>query len=99
MTDSIKLVHENKTFSEETVYLSGGAFMGCTFDRCTLVVHDFEFVFSNCKAKACIWHLNLVVHDHRTWKEFLEGVAQKIHQSLPRTHGEITHEEKTPPDE
>jgi hypothetical protein len=39
------------------------------------------------------------------WKEFLEGVAQKIYQSLPRTHGEITHGEITheeitpPPDE
>ena len=37
--------HENQTFQNQTIYLSGQAFIGCTFQQCTLILRDYDQAF------------------------------------------------------
>jgi len=48
---------ENRTFSAQTVHLGGSAFVGCTFEGCTLVLTNTPFVSQNCKFVRCNWRV------------------------------------------
>jgi hypothetical protein len=87
--ETIHLIHENKTFEDQTIYLSGNIYLDCTFKRCVLIIRD-EFVpqMSNVKIEACIFHLDLLIHDHEQWTGFLNGLGKKIEQGLPRALGD-----------
>jgi hypothetical protein len=88
MNKHMMLVVENRTFENATVYLTGHAFLDCTFRHCTLVYRGEGCTFSNCTIDACIFHIDWLVTDHRIWAEFLTGFGRKIVDGLPRPLGD-----------
>lgn len=83
----VLLKHENTIFEDQTIYATGNAYVNCTFRRCVLVVvSSAEMIFDQCQFQACAWHLNLVVHDHKSCAalETLLGLAR---QSVPTAAG------------
>lgn len=49
-----------------------------------MIVKDFDLPMTNCVIDSCIWHLDVLVHDHKMWAEFLSDFAIKIRDGLPR---------------
>jgi hypothetical protein len=96
VTNSTKLIHRNLAFVNQVVYLSGHAFVDCTFRDCTLVMRSFDFVFSRVRIENCIWHVDLVIHDSKQWREFQDGLAHRIYRSLPRQRDSDRPQSKKP---
>jgi hypothetical protein len=53
--------HEGETFSNQTVYISGQAFIRCTFDACTLVHRETVYHLEGCTFERCNWHVDWVL--------------------------------------
>lgn len=53
--------HENQTFVNQTVYISGQAFIGCTFTACTLILRETVYHLQNCTFERCNWHVDWVL--------------------------------------
>jgi hypothetical protein len=82
---SVLLAHREVVFEDATVYVTGHAYLGCTFRRCTLVYNGGAGNFERCRFEGCVWHVNMVVHDAGDWDEFMANTAAAITKSLPRT--------------
>lgn len=83
----VLLKHENTVFEDQTVYATGNAYVGCTFRRCVLVaVSTADMVFDKCEFETCIWHLNVVIHDHKSCAA-IEKLLGFIRQSVPTAKG------------
>lgn len=54
-------LHENETLENETVYLSGQAFVKCQFKACTIVVRESTYHLEGCSFDRCNWHLDMLV--------------------------------------
>jgi hypothetical protein len=64
--------HENVTFTNQTVYISGQAFIRCNFVACTLVLRgDTVYHLEECAFDRCNWHVDSVL---------LWGSAESIRQ-------------------
>lgn len=58
------LRHDNVAYEDQTVYLSGNAFFGCDFRRCTFVLTgSIVFHCEKCEFHSCIWHVDMLLHD------------------------------------
>lgn len=53
--------HENETFQNQTVYISGQAFIRCKFIACTLVLRDAVYHWEDCHAERCNWHIDWIL--------------------------------------
>jgi hypothetical protein len=53
--------HEGETFHNQTVYISGQAFIGCTFSACTLVLRETIYHLQECTFERCNWHVDWVL--------------------------------------
>lgn len=53
--------HEQQTFQNQTIYVTGQAFVGCTFINCTLVFREGLFLMEQCNVQRCNWHIDRVV--------------------------------------
>jgi len=53
--------HENETFVNQTVYISGQAFINCTFTACTLVLRETIYHLERCSFERCNWHVDWVL--------------------------------------
>jgi len=53
--------HEGVTFRNQTVYISGQAFVGCTFVDCTLVLRETVYYLQDCTFDRCNWHVDWVL--------------------------------------
>src|SRR5882724_10142624 len=53
--------HENETFQNQTVYISGQAFINCTFIACTLILRETVYHLQNCTFERCNWHVDWVL--------------------------------------
>ena len=53
--------HEGETFQNQTVYISGQAFINCTFVACTLVLRETVYHLQNCSFERCNWHVDWVL--------------------------------------
>jgi len=53
--------HEGVTFQNQTVYISGQAFVQCRFIGCTLVLRETVKYLEACTFERCNWHLDWVV--------------------------------------
>lgn len=83
--EQINLVHEEKVFSDCTVYLTGNSYYDCKFYRCTFVVREGGIpAMVGCHIECCVWHLDLLVSDHRTWDSFVRIMVPLVQQSLPQ---------------
>jgi hypothetical protein len=53
--------HENETFQNTTVYISGQAFIRCNFIGCTLVLRETVYHLESCTFDRCNWHVDVVM--------------------------------------
>ena len=53
--------HEGQTFTNQTVYLSGQAFIRCNFVACTLVLRETVYHLQDCSFDRCNWHVDCVL--------------------------------------
>ncbi len=53
--------HENEKFVNQTVYISGQAFVNCQFTACTLVLRETVYHLQGCSFDRCNWHVDWVL--------------------------------------
>jgi len=53
--------HEGVTFQNQTVYLSGQAFVRCSFIACTMVLRETVYYLEGCTFDRCNWHVDRVL--------------------------------------
>ena len=53
--------HDNETFRNQTVYISGQAFINCNFVACTLVLRETIYHLEGCTFERCNWHVDWVL--------------------------------------
>ena len=53
--------HENVTFTNQTIYISGQAFIDCSFVACTLILRETVYHLQNCTFERCNWHVDWVL--------------------------------------
>jgi hypothetical protein len=53
--------HEGQTFANQTIYISGQAFINCTFSGCTLVLREALYHMEGCTFERCNWHIDRVL--------------------------------------
>src|SRR5580700_8839053 len=53
--------HENETFENQTVYISGQAFIHCKFIASTLVIRESIYHLDGCVFERCNWHIDMLV--------------------------------------
>jgi len=53
--------HEGITFQNQTIYISGQAFIRCTFTACTLVLRETVYYLEGCTFDRCNWHVDRVL--------------------------------------
>src|SRR3954468_22204321 len=53
--------HEGETFLNQTVYISGQAFIRCNFVACTLVLRETVYHLEGCTFERCNWHVDWVL--------------------------------------
>lgn len=53
--------HEGEQFRNQTVYISGQAFVRCTFVACTLVLRETVYHLEGCTFERCNWHVDWVL--------------------------------------
>jgi hypothetical protein len=53
--------HEGETFRNQTVYISGQAFVRCQFIACTLVLRETVYHLEGCTFERCNWHVDWVL--------------------------------------
>ena len=53
--------HEGETFRNQTIYISGQAFVRCTFTACTLVLRETVYHLEGCSFERCNWHVDWVL--------------------------------------
>jgi hypothetical protein len=53
--------HEGVTFKDQTIYISGQAFVRCHFIGCTLVLRETVRYLEGCTFERCNWHVDWVL--------------------------------------
>jgi hypothetical protein len=53
--------HEGVTFQNQTIYISGQAFVRCRFVACTLVLRETIKYLEGCSFERCNWHVDWVL--------------------------------------
>ena len=54
--------HDGETFRNQTVYISGQAFIRCNFVACTLVLRgETVYHLEECSFDRCNWHIDTVM--------------------------------------
>ena len=53
--------HEGETFQNQTVYISGQAFIRCNFVACTLILRETLYHLQECTFERCNWHVDWVL--------------------------------------
>jgi hypothetical protein len=53
--------HEGVTFQNQTIYVSGQAFVKCRFVNCTLVLRETIKYLEGCTFERCNWHVDWVM--------------------------------------
>jgi hypothetical protein len=53
--------HEGVTFQNQTIYVSGQAFVRCRFVNCTLILRETIKYLEGCTFERCNWHVDWVL--------------------------------------
>src|SRR5947209_8114789 len=80
--------HEGETFINQTVYISGQAFIRCNFVACTLVLRETVYHLEGCAFERCNWHVDWVLmwgspESLREIKALVAMIEQAQQQQLP----------------
>ena len=79
---------EGVNFQNQTVYISGQAFIRCTFTACTLVLRETVYHLEGCSFERCNWHVDWVLmwgspESLREIKALVNMIEQAQQQQLP----------------
>ena len=84
--------HEGETFQNQTVYISGQAFVRCNFVACTLVLRESVYYMESCSFDRCNWHVDcLLPWGSREALAALQVIIDLVRQgqaNLPTDSGE-----------
>src|SRR5690349_7522236 len=80
--------HEGETFLNQTVYISGQAFVKCNFVACTLILRETIYHLEGCSFERCNWHVDWVLmwgspESIREIKALVSLIEQAQVQQLP----------------
>ena len=80
--------HDAVTFTNQTVYISGQAFIRCNFVACTLVLRETVYHLEGCTFERCNWHVDWVLmwgspESLREIKALVNMIEQAQQQQLP----------------
>lgn len=80
--------HEGEQFLNQTVYISGQAFIRCSFVACTLVLRETVYHLEGCSFERCNWHVDWVLmwgspESLREIKALVSMIEQAQQQQLP----------------
>jgi hypothetical protein len=92
--------HEGETFQNQTVYISGQAFVRCKFVACTLVLRETVYHLEACTFERCNWHVDWVLlwgspESLREIKALVNLMEQAQQQQLPAAH--LAAQQAVPP--
>ena len=81
--------NENKTFENDTIYISGQAFVNCKFVACTLILRETIYHLDQCSFERCNWHVDWVLmwgspESIREIKALVSLMEQAQQQQLPQ---------------
>jgi hypothetical protein len=88
--------HDNVTFTNQTIYISGQAFIRCNFVACTLVLRgETVYHLEECSFDRCNWHIDTLmlwgsgesVRQVKAIVELLEAGLQHIQEQQAATGG------------
>ncbi|MGD0768615.1 MAG: hypothetical protein ABSB42_10545 [Tepidisphaeraceae bacterium] len=90
--------HEGVTFQNQTVYISGQAFVRCTFTACTLVLRETVYYLEGCTFDRCNWHVDRVlmwgspesVQEVKALVNMIEAVQQQTAAAQAASSGAVT---------
>jgi hypothetical protein len=86
--------HEGETFRNQTVYISGQAFIRCTFTACTLILRETVYHLEGCTFERCNWHVDWVLMwgSPESVREIkaLVGMIEQAQQQNPAPEGGAT---------
>ena len=92
--------HEGETFRNQTVYISGQAFIRCTFTACTLVLRETVYHLEGCSFERCNWHVDWVLMwgSPESLREIkaLIGMIEQAQQQMPTSGMPIADIPATP---
>src|SRR3954467_8386830 len=82
--------HEGETFRNQTIYISGQAFIRCTFTACTLVLRETVYHLEGCSFERCNWHVDWVLmwgspESVREIKALVSMIEQAQQQNPPES--------------
>ena len=88
--------HEGETFLNQTVYISGQAFIRCQFVACTLVLRETVYHLEGCSFERCNWHIDRVLmwgnaDSIREIKTLVTMVEQALEQHLAQQQANSTN--------
>ena len=66
--------HEGETFQNQTVYISGQAFIRCKFVACTLVLRESVYHLEGCTFERCNWHIDCLL----TWGDRSRKMSREL---------------------
>ena len=80
--------HEEETFKNQTVYISGQAFIRCKFVACTLVLRESIYHLEGCTFERCNWHIDYLLNwgspdslrELKALVTLMEQAQQKLNQ-------------------
>ena len=78
--------HEGETFRNATIYISGQAFIRCSFVGCTLVLRETVYHLEGCTFERCNWHVDWVLlwGSPESLRE-IKALVTMIEQSQPQS--------------
>jgi hypothetical protein len=97
--------HEGESFRNQTVYISGQAFVRCTFTGCTLILRETVYHLEGCTFERCNWHVDWVLmwgspeslRDIKALVNMIEQAQQQQQQQTPEGATEPPPGTTTPP--
>jgi hypothetical protein len=86
--------HEGETFLNQTVYISGQAFIRCKFVACTLILRETTYHLEGCSFERCNWHVDWVLmwgspESLREIKSLVAMIERAQEQQLPAAEASI----------
>jgi hypothetical protein len=80
--------HEGENFQNETVYISGQAFVRCNFVACTLVLRETVYYMEACTFDRCNWQLDCLLpwgsSDALNAVQVVVDLVRQGQQNLPK---------------
>jgi hypothetical protein len=82
--------HEGVTFQNQTIYVSGQAFVRCRFIGCTLILRETIKHLEACTFERCNWHVDWVLmwgspESLQEVKALIQLIDQAQKTQLPQT--------------